>query len=389
MIRGKVYSMQNNNNIAVFSNQEFGDIRTVTVEEETYFIGKDVAEALGYKNTSEALNKHVDNEDKVQIPKHDLQNCEDIGTKGAILINESGLYSLIFSSKKPEAKAFKRWVTSEVLPQLRQSGVLILEHADEEAIDFNSVFGRYRIRRSVRESSNRRQLLEQFIELSAKERTANRMNNKDRINSLNIFEDELRNILADNAGDNMRGSEMLAIQELLTDISKEKNRLSNKANGGIKSNQTRRIKELEEENQILRNQLDDDDDENNNWFFIPKHPMSNNFLHEYTPGGRRRTATYRRWINNLHLEECLPDELPGVDITKDMRIDLFYGYLPRFDTLNFEKAIVDQISKYYGFDDKLFKVETQNHYSHVNSYDEGFMWVRITNINTGDDDEEK
>lgn len=92
-------------------------VRTLTVDDEPYFVGKDVANILGYSNTRDALNRHVDNEDK------DVVKLDTLGGKqNQTLINESGLYSLIFSSKLDSAKRFKRWVTSEVLPTIRKTG---------------------------------------------------------------------------------------------------------------------------------------------------------------------------------------------------------------------------------------------------------------------------
>ena len=96
----------------------FGDIRTMTNESgETFFIGKDVAKALGYKNGPDAISKHVDEEDRGTIAIRDSAY-----ETRAIIINESGLYSLVLSSKLPQAKVFKHWVTSEVLPQIRKTG---------------------------------------------------------------------------------------------------------------------------------------------------------------------------------------------------------------------------------------------------------------------------
>ena len=104
-------------NIQVFTNDVFGKIRTCQVNNQIMFVGKDVATALGYKDTNDALKKHVDADDKL------TRQIADSGQRRAtIIINESGLYSLILSSKLPQAKAFKRWVTSEVLPQIRQTG---------------------------------------------------------------------------------------------------------------------------------------------------------------------------------------------------------------------------------------------------------------------------
>ena len=96
----------------------FGEVRTMTNENgETFFVGKDVANALGYKDTSDALKKHVDDEDKLS-----RQIADSGQRRTTIIINESGLYSLVLSCKLPQAKEFKRWVTSEVLPQIRQTG---------------------------------------------------------------------------------------------------------------------------------------------------------------------------------------------------------------------------------------------------------------------------
>lgn len=105
------------NKIRVFENQEFGKVRTVVINDEPWFVGKDVTSILGYTNASKALTDHVDNEDKLNN-----ESLSSLGQRGGWLINESGLYSLILSSKLPTAKKFKRWVTSEVLPSIRKNG---------------------------------------------------------------------------------------------------------------------------------------------------------------------------------------------------------------------------------------------------------------------------
>ena len=105
------------NELKIFKNSEFGEIRTVEIGGEPWFVGKDVAEVLGYSNPSKALSDHVDGEDKLNN-----ESLSGLGQRGGWLINESGLYSLILSSKLPTAKAFKRWVTSEVLPSIRKTG---------------------------------------------------------------------------------------------------------------------------------------------------------------------------------------------------------------------------------------------------------------------------
>ena len=110
------------NNLKVFKNQDFGEVRTVIINDEPYFVGKDVAEILGYQNGSRDINRHVDTEDRQKTMVFDGNQ-----DKETIVINESGLYSLILSSKLPSAKKFKRWVTSEVLPSIRKHGMYAID----------------------------------------------------------------------------------------------------------------------------------------------------------------------------------------------------------------------------------------------------------------------
>lgn len=102
--------------LKIFKNEEFGEVRTMLVNGEPYFVGKDVASVLGYSNTRNAILQHVDSEDDLKQGVPDSQGF----TQQTTLINESGLYSLIFGSKLESAKSFKRWVTSEVLPAIRK-----------------------------------------------------------------------------------------------------------------------------------------------------------------------------------------------------------------------------------------------------------------------------
>lgn len=109
------------NEVTEFKNYEFGTLRQIDIDDVPWFVGKDVAEILGYANTNEAIADHVDDEDKLNSKT--LSSCNlKLGQRGGWLINESGLYSLILSSKLESARRFKRWITSEVLPQIRRTG---------------------------------------------------------------------------------------------------------------------------------------------------------------------------------------------------------------------------------------------------------------------------
>lgn len=109
------------NDIQVFKNEQFGTVRTMMIDDQPWFVGKDVAEILGYANPQKAIRDHVDDDDKT------VNESFTVNGTMAVLINESGLYSLTLSSKLPTAKAFKRWITSEVLPSIRKHGAYLTD----------------------------------------------------------------------------------------------------------------------------------------------------------------------------------------------------------------------------------------------------------------------
>lgn len=147
--------------LQVFSNAEFGLVRSTMIKDEPWFVGKDVAEILGYVDPNKAISRHVDEEDKLND-----KTSSSLGQRGGWLINESGLYSLILSSKLPNAKKFKRWVTTEVLPAIRKHGVFAVDSMlnDPDAlISALQAYKEERQRRLFLESENavqKQQLLE-------------------------------------------------------------------------------------------------------------------------------------------------------------------------------------------------------------------------------------
>ncbi|WP_418419290.1 BRO family protein [Blautia sp.] len=123
------------NEVQIFNNEEFGQVRTLVIDGEAWFVGKDVAEILGYSNTRKALADHVDEEDK------GVTKCDTLGgVQDLTVINESGLYGLILSSKMPNAKKFKHWVTSEVLPAIRKHGIYATDNVIDNILN-NPDFG--------------------------------------------------------------------------------------------------------------------------------------------------------------------------------------------------------------------------------------------------------
>lgn len=118
------------NEIQLFTNPEFGEIRTVEVNGDIWFVGADIASVLGYSNVRDAIAKHIDDEDKATVAIHDGRQSRNMTA-----INESGVYALIFGSKLDKAKKFKHWVTSEVLPAIRKHGAYVPTQTDRTSLD--------------------------------------------------------------------------------------------------------------------------------------------------------------------------------------------------------------------------------------------------------------
>ena len=158
------------NEIQIFNNAEFGSVRTVMLNDEPWFVGKDVATILGYQNSSKAIHDHIDEEDKLNN-----ESLSSLGQRGGWLINEAGLYSLALSSKLPTAKQFKKWVTSEVLPSIRKNGGYMTgqENMTEEEVVANALIVAQNIitarneRIKLLETENK-QLVEKNEEMSGK-----------------------------------------------------------------------------------------------------------------------------------------------------------------------------------------------------------------------------
>lgn len=119
-----------NNQLQIFENEEFGKVRVLELDGQPWFVGKDVTDILGYGNGSRDINRHVDADDR----RNYRNGTSEINNRGVTIINESGLYALILSSKLPSAKRFKRWVTSEVLPTIRKHGAYLTDAILEDAV---------------------------------------------------------------------------------------------------------------------------------------------------------------------------------------------------------------------------------------------------------------
>lgn len=190
------------NDIEIFKNQEFGEVRTILIDDEPWFVGKDVASALGYSNTNDALLRHVDEEDK---------QTSGFTMGGQIynmtIINESGLYSLTLSSKLATAKKFKRWITKEVIPSIRKHGGYLTPQKMEEFLSdpdtiiklaMNLKEERMKRKEAERINEENRPKVE-FFDTVAESKTATSMNDVAKaLNFSNVGRNKLFQILRDN-----------------------------------------------------------------------------------------------------------------------------------------------------------------------------------------------
>lgn len=353
------------NNLTVIYNQEVlgKEFNIYGSYEEPLFLAKDVANWIENKNVSQMLNV-VDDDEKVIYNVYTLG-----GVQKAWFLTEDGLYEVLMQSRKPIAKAFKKEV-KQILKTIRKTGCYIGPTASTESIDYQSKYGIRRIRKTFNESTDPRKTYEEYIELSKAESKAKRITSEDRIKTSKIIIDTLEQKVADNVS-NMRGSELLAIQELLTDINKDLRILSNRRNGGLLAAKTKEINQL-------NSYFPSDDD----WYLIEKGAFSENYMYESRKDkkGFAKTPAYSRWINNLNLNQYLPETYPNVDFTKPLSIWIAYGCMDKFDIVNLHKAILDQISDYYDFDDNLILEFHPILNEYVSSYSESYMFISIRNI---------
>jgi prophage antirepressor-like protein len=335
------------NNITILNNQivlgkefsVYGDI------ESPLFSAKDVAEMIDNKNVSQMLNA-VDEDEKALYIIHRV----DGSTHKQWFLTEYGLYEVLMQSRKPIAKEFKKEVKA-ILKQLRTSGVVITESATQEAINYESKFGKYRIRQTFRETTDLEATWKEFKALSQIERTAKRISGKESINRCNQIIDELSKFKANNL--DMPYYKHALYDAMIIEALNEKQRLSNKSNGGFKSNQTKQLNKAEQDNQDLRDELDhwkayaEELEEYYNptriWTTVDYHPFTFNCMYE----NGHKTHAYNWWIKNFPRNQVPTKKeyemYQGIDFTKPLGIDLHFVNMEKYDTDNLVKSTLDMI----------------------------------------------
>ena len=330
------------NNIQILNSQEilgkkftvYGDI------ENPLFLAKDVAEMIEHSNPRMML-KSVD-EDEKQCVNNPYASQ---GQQEQWFLTEYGLYEILMQSRKPIAKQFKKEVKA-MLKQLRTTGVVITESATQEAIDYQSKYGTYRIRKTFENTNDIRAEYEQYFELSKLECKVHRTDNKTRINGSKIIIDVIQNKIANEVQD-MRPSELLGLQELINDIQVDIRELDNRRNGGIKSGQTKKINNLEQELEqwkVYAEGLEEYYNPIRTWYELPVHGFSTNYMFD---GNHNATKDYAGWLDRFP-EHLLPskEELEAQGVSFDNRnivIELGFIHCESYDVDNLVKSAIDVI----------------------------------------------
>ena len=291
------------------------------------------------KNVSQMLNV-VDEDEKLLYTLYiSGQNRE------MLFLTEYGLYEVLMQSRKPIAKQFKKEVKA-ILKQLRMAGVVITESATQEAIDYQSKYGTYRIRKTFENTNDIRAEYEQYFELSKLECKVHRTDNKTRINGSKIIIDVIQNKIA-NEVQEMRPSELLGLQELINDIQVDIRELDNRRNGGIKSGQTKKINNLEQELEqwkVYAEGLEEYYNPIRTWYELPVHGFSTNYMFD---GNHNATKDYAGWLDRFP-EHLLPskEELEAQGVSFDNRnivIELGFIHCESYDVDNLVKSAIDVI----------------------------------------------
>ena len=380
------------NDITIFNNELFGSVRTLMVNDKYYFVGKDIAEALGYKRPSDAIAQHCKHTVKHRI-------VDNTGFEQPMnIIPESDVYRLIIKSKLPEAEKFEEWVMEEVLPQLRMSGVYITESATQESIDYQSLYGKNRIYNTFLNTVDLEAEYQRFYEMSKAERKARHINNDIRITCSKIIQKAIADRMALSLTE-VPASKLLAMKELSEQIQVDITKLSNKANGGFKAHMTKTIKSQQQQLQFMetelleaRNQYEElehlyeehmniqEQGEDVELIEIEYYGFSNNDMYDYIDGKVRRTQKYNNWIKHFptHTIDTLSED---VDFDKPMACELYFDHGQRYDVHNFIKPMLDMIARANGKDDKnIRKVSCVTNEFVDDHWKDGRIYIKLYNI---------
>ena len=391
--------------ITIFNNDLFGSIRTIVIDDKFYFIGRDIAEALGYANPSKAVSQHCKHVEKAMVDvssQNGNAHSKARNTQEMSIIPESDVYRLIIKSKLPEAEKFEEWVMEEILPQLRATGVVILGHAIQEDIDFESLFGKARIYDTFFYSENVFNDYDKFKEWSKAKRDKNHhaFNNQDRIDLSKKIIEALDNKARFAIASKQPISVIVSYQELSSKIQADITALTNQRQGGIRAQVTRKLNKLRTdydtlvfEYNELKTQYEEVQDpsmddvlfkqgEDKDFLEIPYHGFSNNDMYKVSNNRMKRTPAYNYYENHFPKYLLRNASFSGdIDFTKPMACELLFDHTKGYDVHNFIKATLDIVSRTLEFNDRLIRrVSCATHEIVDDNFSDGKIYIKLYNI---------
>ncbi|MDK0745830.1 hypothetical protein P5E69_14775 [Clostridium perfringens] len=291
-------------------------------------------------------------------------------------IPEYIMYALIGKAKNEKATKFMLWV-GQVLTQLRQKGVVVLENATKEAINFEEKFGTYRIRKTFLNSTNITEDYKLFTELSKQEWKAKRLNNADRVKLSKLIVKGLEQRLNRDKS-KLRASEMLAMQELLTDINKDIIKLENKKHGGLKTGQQKQITKLKQQLEDIETKYVVRDEE---FVTLDCHGFSNNYMYSYIEGKCVKSNAYKNWIKYFPCNQVPDIDYWDVDYKEPIELFINYTVKKDVDIANLDKSFIDMIfNRIYGVDDNIVQAVHRQGIATVEDFADGKISFYIRNI---------
>ena len=288
-------------------------------------------------------------------------------------IPEYIMYPLIGKANNEKATNFMLWV-GQVLVQLRQTGVVITEAATDDSIDFEKKYGIYRIRKTFTNTINLVADYEEFKELAKQ----NRVSGADRVKRLNIIGSAVSNRLQENMAI-LKPSELMQMQELLTDIKADTLRISNKTNGGQKSQLTKKINKTNEYITEMKSYIDTIDPSSDEYNCINYHSFTENCIYGDTgeDGNLKFSKAYNVW-RHLFPKNQFPDTT-DVDFSKPVLIWMYFDHLEKFDVTNMSKSFLDMLCLNYGVDDHQINIMRCCTNNYVDDYSDGKIYYCIKN----------
>jgi len=373
--------MEKKNELMVFEQSGLGKLSIIKINDEDTFNLSDICFGLGYTRNNSIGKPYLRKDDieskcktldivGVSLTGTNLEITKDIDFENTY-ISEESFYDLALESKAKNARTFRKWVTSEILPSLRKRGVYIMEHAKEEVIDKEKLFGKRRIKNTFAnaEIHEVEKLYDDFLEYVSEEYNA-----KDKINMLQSVYNglgELNLKLSHDAVKNV--GKCYDISLLQNIVLKDKAYYQNKRNGGIKSSKTKTINKLNPP-------IED-------YMIFDVHPFSENNMYEATTSDDTgkpilvRTEIYKKWLEQFPKYQAIDKTELNIRWDKPIKMFIKVDCLDKFDSSNFIKATNDMIiNRIYLEDDSIVKDTIISTNKIINNYDDGKVYVYIQNI---------